>query len=154
MKRKLPSDRFMEHLTFAFRIGTVYESLKVNLQQKSSSDILSLQILKNERLIKINYIANLSGAHNCSRKETVFNSFLHNTLFLLVSGTRFDPDDKEAHEFTRLVERVTESLQGPVILFNFFPWLKHYAPLWLRRKWGLEKLLNLTKKTNDITKVR
>ena len=62
-------------------------------------------------------------------------------------------DDQQAHEFVRLVWSLNDTFQGPVTLFNFFPWLETYSPNWLKERLGYKELQDLSKELYNVAKV-
>ncbi|XP_045121026.1 cytochrome P450 2L1-like [Portunus trituberculatus] len=75
-----------------------------------------------------------------------------NVIWKMVAGTRFRMDDQRAHDLVSMVWSINDTFQGPVTLFNFFPWLENWSPKWLKEKLGLKDLQDLSGELFSIAK--
>ena len=57
---------------------------------------------------------------------------LNNNYFL---ARRYDIEDPEIHEFSRVISGELEIMEGPITALDFFPWLVPVMPNFIKNSW-------------------
>lgn len=65
-----------------------------------------------------------------------------NVIWKLIADVRYAIDDPVILKFERLITEAFEETQGNNIIFDMFPWLVPITPMYVRRKLGIESMVD------------
>ncbi|KAK7022911.1 hypothetical protein SK128_025141 [Halocaridina rubra] len=69
------------------------------------------------------------------------NVAILNVIWRLIADVRYDVEDEEIQEFERLITSAFEEIQGYNIVFDMFPYLVPITPIFIRKKLGIESMV-------------
>ncbi|KAK3883064.1 hypothetical protein Pcinc_012595 [Petrolisthes cinctipes] len=70
------------------------------------------------------------------------NVAILNVIWQLTADVRFQVDDPKVNEFNALITRSFLQSQGANLVFDMYPWLEYVAPKFIRKRLGIEDMLN------------